>query len=103
MTQRTTRATTKRTPPPYAQIDKGIKRHVRILFENGIETAESCQGGIGHPFPEPTVRFVGGHGEGFRALAIAFEHGLKVLELRRLYQIRDGEPCGPYWEIVFVS
>jgi len=93
----------KRVLPPYAKLDKGIKRHVRILFENGIETCESCQGGRGHPFPEPTVRFYGGQGEGFRALAIALEHGLKVYELRRLYQIRDGEPCGPYWEMAFVA
>ncbi len=76
---------------------------MRILFENGIETFESCEGGGGHPFPEPTVRFHGGQGEGFRALAIALQHGLRVSGLRRYYDIIDGEPHGPYWEIVLVS
>ena len=92
----------KRNPPPYTRIDVGIRRHVRILFENGIETCESCEGGKGHAFPEPTVCFFGGYGEGFRALAIAMEHGLKVFELRRIYQILDGEPNGPYWTMTFI-
>jgi hypothetical protein len=92
----------KRNPPLYMRIDAGIRRHVRILFENGIETCESCEGGKGHAFPEPTVCFFGGHGEGFRALGIALEHGLKVFELRRIYQILDGEPNGPYWAMTFV-
>jgi len=57
----------------------------------------------GSPIPRAHRSFYGGQGEGFRALAIALEHGLKVYELRRLYQIRDGEPCGPYWEMAFVA
>ena len=31
-----------------------------ILRENGVETVESCQGGAGHAFPEPTIKFSGG-------------------------------------------
>ena len=83
--------------------DKGIKREVEILQAAGIETFESCQGGSGHAFYEPTVRFHGVYGEGFRALAIALQHGLKVSELRRYYSIQDGEPVGPYWEMTFVQ
>ena len=75
---------------------------MRVLWEGGIETYESCEGGRGHAFPEPTVRFLGGHGEGFRALAVALAHNLKPSELRRFYDVRDGEPNGPYWEITFV-
>jgi hypothetical protein len=45
-------------------IDPGIRREVKILWENGIETFESCEGGRGHSFPEPTVRFHGGQSEG---------------------------------------
>jgi hypothetical protein len=56
-------------PPPYGSLDRGIRTAVRTLFENGIETFESCEGGMGHAFYEPTVRFHGGPGEGFRAFA----------------------------------
>lgn len=83
-------------------IDPGIRREVSILWKNGIETTESCEGGRGHSFPEPTVRFYGDQSEGFKALAIALRHGLKVSELRRYWSIQDGEPNGPYWEITFV-
>jgi len=43
----------------------------------------------------------GEHSEGFRALAIALEHGLPVLDLRRYWAIIDGEPTGTYWELTF--
>jgi len=93
-------------PPPFAakgvrRIDAGIRRAVRVLWENGVETTESCEGGRGHSFSEPTVRFCGGQAEGFRALGIALQHGLKVAELRRYWSIEDGEPVGPYWEMTF--
>ena len=87
--------------PPWKSIDKGIRREVRVLWEAGIHTTESCEGSRGHSFPEPTVRFAGGQAEGFRALAIANENGLRVSELRRVWQIIDGEPVGPEWEMVF--
>lgn len=98
--------TTKLAPPPFESdgerpIDAGIAREVRVLWEHGIETFESCEGGPGHSFLEPTVRFHGGHSEGFRALAIALQHGLRAAELRRYWSIQDGEPCGPYWELTF--
>jgi hypothetical protein len=41
-------------------LDSGIRDAVLLLRENGIETIESCQGGNGHAYPEPTVRFAGG-------------------------------------------
>jgi len=88
--------------PSLRQLDAGIRHAVETLVKNGIETFESCQGGSGHSFHEPTVRFHGGQGEGFRALAIALQHGLRVSELRRYYDVIDGEPHGPYWEMVFV-
>jgi hypothetical protein len=83
------------------KLDKGIAREVKILFENGIEMTESCEGGQGHPFPEPTIRFAGGHAEGFRALGVALQNGLKVTELRRVWTVQDGEPFGPQWEMTF--
>ena len=84
-------------------LDDGIRAVVELLVRNGVETFESCEGGEGHAFHEPTVRFHGSHAEGFRALAIALQHGLKVCELRRYYSIEDGEPVGPHWEMTFLS
>lgn len=54
----------------YSALDPAIRDAVRILADAGIETFESCQGGEGHAYPEPTVRFHGERGEGFKALAI---------------------------------
>lgn len=82
-------------------LDAGIVREVEVLQANGVETTESCQGGQGHPFPEPTVRFTGGKSEGPRALGIALQHGLRVTALRRVWSIIDGEAVGPFWEMTF--
>ena len=73
-------------------LDPGIAREVEILRAGGIETFESCEGGVGHAYPEPTVRFHGGRAEGFRALAVAAENALQVQALRRTWPIIDGEP-----------
>jgi hypothetical protein len=91
-----------RRKPPYSRIDPGIRKTVKILFENGVETIESCEGGAGHPFNEATVRFCGGTGAGFHALSVALENGLRVSELRRCYVIQDGVPVGPHWEMIFL-
>lgn len=82
-------------------LDPGIEYAVRILNQGGIETYESCQGGAGHSYPEPTVRFHGDNSEGFRAFAWAMRHGLKVVALRRVYDVIDGELTGPTWEMTF--
>lgn len=84
-------------------LDPGIAPFVEALCEAGIHTFESCEGGAGHAYPQPTVRFHGGRAEGFRALAAAFDVGLPVAELRRVWPILDGEPTGPYWELTFSS
>lgn len=84
-------------------LDDGIKDAVILLQQNGVETFESCEGGMGHPFPEPTIRFHGDGSEGFRVLALAQKNGLRVDQLRRYYQVQDGEPTGPYWEVTFVK
>lgn len=76
---------------------------VNVLTSAGIETFESCEGGAGHAYPEPTIRFHGHRAEGFRALAVALEYGLRVKDLRRVWPVLDGEPTGPYWEMVFAN
>ena len=82
-------------------LDPGIAHAVAVLQEAGVETYESCQGGEGHCYQEPTVRFHGERSEGFRALAVAQQNNLPVACLRRVYRIIDGEPYGPTWEMTF--
>ena len=82
-------------------LDPGIRRAVEALAEAGVETFESCEGGAGHAYPVPTVRFHGGRSEGFRAFAAACQAGLNVAELRRVWPVSDGEPTGPWWELTF--
>jgi hypothetical protein len=82
-------------------LDPGIARYVEVLWAAGVETFESCEGGLGHAYTEPVVRFFGNQPEGFRALCVALQHGFPVSDLRRFWQITDGEPCGPYWELSF--
>lgn len=82
-------------------LDPGIKDAVIILVKAGIETTESCQGGPGHSYPEPTIAFAGEYPEGFRALAVALQHGLPVSELRRVWSVESGEPVGPEWKMTF--
>ena len=82
-------------------IDPGIRRAVLVLRSGGIETFESCEGGPGHAYPEPTVRFDGIYADGFKALALAMTYGLPVVAIRRIWRIQDGEPAGPWWEMTF--
>ncbi len=82
-------------------LDEGIRLAVECLRGVGIETFESCQGGEGHAYPEPTIRFHGDRSEGFRGLAVALRAGLGVQAMRRIWPIIDGEPTGPWWEFVF--
>jgi len=88
-------------PDTDAPLDDGIRKAVLTLRSGGVETFESCQGGSGHAYPEPTVRFHGDQSEGYRALAVAMRAGLPVAELRRVWPIIQGEPTGPWWELTF--
>jgi len=81
--------------------DNGIKRYVEILRAEGVETYESCEGGAGHAYPEPTICFYGQIQEGFRALAVALENGLLVKEIRQFWSIQDKQPISPDWAIIF--
>lgn len=94
------RAKEMRFEPP---LDEGIRDIVTMLIANGVETFESCEGGEGHSFPEPTVRFEGGDSEGLRAVSIAMENGLPVRRLRRTWGIQSNILHGPWWEMTFRS
>ena len=84
-------------------LDPGIESFVRHLASSGIETFESCEGGDGHAYPEPTVRFHGGISEGYKAVSYALESDFGVASLKRVWDILDGELTGPYWEITLTS
>lgn len=87
--------------PDLTALDAGIRDYVRVLQDGGVETYESCEGGPGHCFPEPTVRFHGHRAEGLRAFAWADTHGLPVVSLRRFWTVYRGELEGPHWEMTF--
>lgn len=82
-------------------LDKGIAPFVKILASEGIETYASCEGGKGHSYSEPTIRFHGEIYEGFRVLAVALAHGLPVSQIQQFWAIHDLQPVGPDWEIIF--
>jgi hypothetical protein len=84
------------------RLDPGVRHAVDVLRAAGVETFESCEGGRGHAFPEPTIRFHGDRAEGFRALAVALRADLTVDALRRAWPVVQGEPTGPWWELTFV-
>lgn len=86
-----------------SHLDPGIAVIVELLLAAGVETFESCEGGPGHAFPEPTVRFYGHRDEGYRALAVVLQAGIRVSALRRYWSVIDGEPTGPHWELVFAG
>lgn len=93
-------------PPPSPKvpgvIDPGIRQAVQRLQDAGIETFESCEGGPGHAYPEPTVAFYGGHAAGWRAIAVCLDHGLPVLSLKRVWDVLDtSDITGPHWNITF--
>lgn len=82
-------------------LDPWIEPGVLVLRAAGVETFESCDGGKGHAYAEPTIRFRGDRAEGLRALAVALGNNLPVAELRRVWPVLDGEPTGPWWELTF--
>lgn len=84
-------------------LDIGIAQYVHVLRDNGVETYESCEGGDGHPFLEPTIRIWGGPHAGFLAYAVALQFGLPVSEIRRFWDVIDGELTGPNWEMTFLK
>src|SRR5438552_18075628 len=82
-------------------LDPGIRRAVLVLRRGGIETFESCQGGNGHAFDAPTIKFHGDAWAGYKAFAIEMENGLLVRRIHRVHGVTDGQLEGPWWEIVF--
>jgi hypothetical protein len=89
------------TQYPIHGLDKGIERWVNLLRAHGVYTWESCEGGAGHAFSEPTIRFNGNYAEGIKALGAALFNYMPVYELRRVWRVSQGELEGPFWDMVF--
>ena len=87
--------------------DPGIQRAVDLLRRAGINTCQSCEGGPDHSSADPYVHFFGEAGEGWRAVAVVTPHrwqeriGLVPVSLSRSWNIQNGEPEGPFWELTF--
>lgn len=84
-------------------LDSQIKWQVQLLQDNDIETFESCQGGTGHVFHYPTIRFHGGAGEGPRAFGILTSHGFQCAAVGRYWDVLGDVMHGPYWEIILAE
>lgn len=82
-------------------MDLGIIRAVQILVDADIATYESCQGGEGHAYREPTIRFRGTPACGWRALSLLMTYDLPVHRLSQTWMLNYGVPDGPCWEITF--
>jgi hypothetical protein len=89
-----------RIDPQYS-IDIGIRHYVLVLRSHGIDTCQSCQGGPGHAYLEPTIEFRGDSGEGLRAVGVAISNRLPVSELRRVWNVHGTELDGPIWTLTF--
>lgn len=83
-------------------LDAGIQGAVVLLCKAGVETVQSCEGGEGHSYPEPTVDFMGGKGAGLYALSVCVEHNLPVKELCKVWIVDDDRMITEIlWRIVF--
>lgn len=82
-------------------LDDGIREYVEALVDGGVETFESCEGGDGHAYAEPTVRFHGGHWACRRAFVVARRRRFPVAAMRQTWPVVRGNLTGPHWEIVF--
>jgi len=87
----------------YAGIDAGIRFAVRVLHADGIETCQSCEGGQGHAYEEPSIdlRADGPHrASGFRALSALADYGLHVRRVELVWDVVDDLPTERIWRIV---
>ena len=67
-------------------LDEGIIDALTILYEHGFDTFESCQGGKGHCYELPTIRFEGTEFDLIRAWEILELYKYELLEAKRVYR-----------------
>ena len=82
-------------------LDKGIRDWVMELRNHNVETCQSCEGGEGHAYFEPTIEFFGGMYSGMKVIGLAIEYGWPIKDVSRVWSIEDHVPTGPIWQITF--
>jgi hypothetical protein len=89
----------------YKALDRGIRFAVRVLHASGFDTCQSCQGGKGHAYFEPTIEMVatGDDANGFGALAALRAYGLPVNAVALVWpvHVHNGTPYEKNWRITF--
>jgi hypothetical protein len=87
----------------YKSLDPGIRFAVRVLHVAGFETCQSCQGGKGHAYSEPTIemRALADDAVGFGAIAALQQYGLPVADVSIVWPLRNGLPYEKLWRITF--
>jgi len=81
-------------PATDLDLDPGIRRAVLVLRSARIATFESCQGGPGHAFPDPTG-FLEWKG-GTLAIEINFRSGCTRIECIPPVHLRFSQPFGVF-------
>ncbi len=89
-------------------IDEVIRPVVELLNKYGFKTFESCQGGKGHCFELPTVRFYGSEFDLIRAYELCALYKINVFQANRVFRktdiyknINHGESIGRSWDEPF--
>ncbi|MBL7810539.1 MAG: hypothetical protein JNN28_22135 [Saprospiraceae bacterium] len=89
-------------------LDEGIRDVVVLLNKYGFKTFESCEGGKGHCYDVPTVRFFGDEFDLIRAYELCTIHRMNVAEAKRVYrktdvysEVTNGVPIGENWDRPF--
>lgn len=90
----------------FSFVDEKIRAVVVLLNRHGFKTFESCQGGEGHCFKYPTVRFEGSEFDLIKAHNICEVNNLNVMEGKRVYRKTplyndEGVSIGEAWETPF--
>lgn len=91
-------------PGAYDGIDAGIRFAVRVLHARGYETCQSCEGGEGHSYDNPTVDLIAGSRDanGFGAVAELVPYGLQVTRVSQVWNLDPlGRPYETIWRIEF--
>lgn len=92
----------KMMPPDwYDLLDTGIRFPVKVLHAYGFETCQSCEGGDGHSYPEPTVDLVGSAETtpGFAALHYLNAYGLDVQAVAQVWDVAHGRIHEVVWRV----
>ena len=90
----------------YQIMDPGIRFAVRVLHaKGGIETCQSCQGGPGHSYVQPSIDIIAGGQDstGFAALAALADYGINVDEILLVWNIQNGLPYEKLWRVTLVK